>query len=66
MEKKKSIGGLYRKQTKNGDEFFSGWIELNNQKVKIVVWQNKYKKEDKHPDLTIQEDTYKPEPNLPF
>lgn len=65
MEKKKNIGGLYRKQTKNGDEFFSGWIELNNQKVKIVVWQNRNKKEAKHPDLTIQEDTYTPE-KLPF
>lgn len=71
---KKNIGGLYRKKTKDGKEFLSGWIELGGQRTKIVIWPNKFKKDDKHPDMTIQEDTWTPakatpsnqEKNMPF
>ena len=65
-EKRESIGALWKKQLKSG-ELLTGTIEVNGTKVKIAVWPNKYKQEDKHPDYRIFIDDYKQEKeNLPF
>ena len=49
----KNIGALWLNQSKNGVKFLTGNIEINNQKIKIVVFKNKNKKEAKHPDYNI-------------
>ena len=46
--KEKSIGALWEK-----DWGFSGSIEIDGSKYQFVCFQNKYKKEDKHPDYQI-------------
>lgn len=56
---KQSIGALWRKQVK-GKDMFTGTIEINGQKVKVAVWPNDYKKEEKHPDFKIFVDDYEP------
>ena len=52
-EKQKSIGGLWLKTGKTGNKFMSGSIEIEGIKHKFVVFENKYKREDKHPDYQI-------------
>lgn len=59
-EKEKSIGALWAKQSSKG-EYFTGQLELNDEKIKIVVFKNNYKKEDKHPDWKIFLSTPKPQ-----
>lgn len=51
-EKNQSIGALWEKQSKKGT-WFSGQIEIEGEKIPIVVFKNDYKKEDKHPDWKI-------------
>lgn len=54
-EKQKSIGALWAKTSAKGD-YFTGQIELaDGSKIKIVVFRNNYKTEDKHPDWKIFE-----------
>ena len=53
QEKQKSIGGLWSKTSKTGNKFMSGNIEIDGKKHKFVVFENKYKREDKHPDYQI-------------
>lgn len=49
-----SIGALWAKKTRNGDDFFTGSIELNGEKTNIVVFYNKSKiKNEKAPDYRI-------------
>ena len=48
------IGALWLKQNKNGKKYLSGVLEMNGEKVKIVVFKNTYKKDDKHPDYIIK------------
>lgn len=71
-EKKESIGALWKKQTKKG-EVLSGQIELTmvlgndmaaTKYLRIVVWPNNYKTEDKHPDYRIFIDDYEPKPKV--
>jgi hypothetical protein len=52
-EKAVSIGALWEKNSSKGLKFFSGQIEVNEEKIQIVVFKNDYKKEDKHPDWKI-------------
>ena len=63
MSDKKSIGGIWKKTTKNGKELLS--ISIRGER--FVAWVNTYKKEDKHPDYQVFEDTYEPgkKPELP-
>jgi len=59
------IGALWARQAKNGTRYFTGIIELDGKKTKIVIWPTKEKKSEKSPDYTINIDTYhKPEVNL--
>ena len=59
MAKNDSIGALWKKSV-NGKELLSGLIELDGKKYKLAIWQNDYKKEDKHPDYKVYIDTYEP------
>jgi uncharacterized protein (DUF736 family) len=48
-----NIGALWLNESKKGNRYMSGVIELDGKKHKIVVFKNKYKEEDKHPDYRI-------------
>lgn len=61
-EENKSIGALWKKQSKKGD-YFTGQIELDGKKVSIVAFTNDYKKEEKHPDFKIFISKPKEQPN---
>lgn len=50
-----SLGALWGKKTKNNDDYYTGNVEINGQKVKIVVFQNKRKNNESSPDLIIYE-----------
>jgi hypothetical protein len=56
---KNKIGSLWAKQTKDGKRFLSGSIEIDGQKIKIVIWPNDYKYSEKSPDFKVYIDTYK-------
>jgi len=59
------IGALWARETKNGMRYFSGNIETDGKKIKIIIWPTREKKSEKSPDYTINIDTYhKPEVNL--
>mgnify|MGYP003351307945 FL=1 len=47
--------GAWRKKTSKGDVIS---FTINN--VRYNMWENKYKKEDRHPDFNIYVDDYKP------
>lgn len=51
-EKEKSIGALWQKQGERG-VYMTGVIEVDGKQVKLVVFPNSYKKEQKHPDWRI-------------
>jgi uncharacterized protein (DUF736 family) len=53
---KQSVGAIWRKQTKNGQDFLS--ITIGEQKY--VAYLNDYKKEAKQPDFKIFVDEWKP------
>jgi uncharacterized protein (DUF736 family) len=55
MEKNKPIGALWVNETKDGKKYLSGEVDINNIKVRIVVFKNNYKTEDKHPEYQIFE-----------
>lgn len=48
-----NIGALWLNKSKKGQRYMSGQIEIDGKKHKIVVFKNKYKDEDKHPDYRI-------------
>lgn len=53
-QKKQSIGAFYKRTSQNtGGEFFSGFIEMNGEKVEFIAFPNSYKTEAKHPDYKI-------------
>lgn len=56
MDKKKSVGGIWKKTTAKGQELLSITIDGK----RYVAWVNQYKK-DKQPDYQIYEDDWKPE-----
>lgn len=47
-----NIGGAWIKKDKNGDNFLSCQIELENKKINFLVFKNK-KKEGNQPDYRI-------------
>jgi len=53
------IGALWLKEDKNGKKYMSGEIELNGEKVNILIFKNKYKKKDSHPDYIIKKSVNK-------
>jgi uncharacterized protein (DUF736 family) len=52
QENNDQCGVLWIKE-KNNKKYMSGVIEINGEKINIVVFKNGYKKEDKHPDYRI-------------
>lgn len=51
--KKKSIGALWKYTSKSGLKYMSGTIEIDGESHRFVVYNNKYKKQSKHPDFLI-------------
>jgi len=49
----KNIGALWLKESKNGNKYMSGVIEIDGTKHEIVIFKNTFKKESKHPDYRI-------------
>lgn len=52
-EKKRSIGGIWKRTTKKGDLLLSMRVELDGKKYELVGFKNGFKTEDKHPDFSI-------------
>lgn len=50
--KKREVGALWRKSNASQD-FYSGKIKVNGEEVEIVCFTNKFKSEEKQPDLRI-------------
>ncbi len=61
-EKQKSIGALWKQESKGGFKYLSGNVEVNGEVVKVVVFPNKFKDEQKEgaPDFRIMESKYVP------
>lgn len=53
-QQNKSIGALWGKTGKSG-QWFSGIVEINGVKKSIVIFANRNKIEDRHPDWVILE-----------
>ena len=53
MDKLKKIGALWVKDSKSGQKFFSGEIEINGIKNNIIIFKNKYRENDKQPGYNI-------------
>lgn len=51
-DQEKPIGALWAKESERG-AYFTGEIEIDGVKTKIVAFQNSFKTEDKHPDWRI-------------
>ena len=43
------ISGLWKGTDKNGNTYYSGYMG----RAKILIFKNKYKEEDKHPDFKM-------------
>lgn len=52
-EKEKDIGALWEKRTQKGAPMLTGQVTIRGEVIKIVVFKNGYKKEDRHPDWRI-------------
>ena len=65
---KREIGALWRREGKN-QNYLSGKItigEFENEKTfQVVVFTNKYKKQENHPDFRIYEDRPRSEESAP-
>ena len=65
----KEIGALWKNTSAKGNEYFAGNIEVNGEKIKIVVFHNRDSSESNHfPDYRIyeskpMENAEKKEPN---
>lgn len=59
QQKKQSVGGIWKRATKNGKEVLS--ITIGEQRY--TAWLNDFKK-DKQPDYKIYVDDYKPTVNI--
>lgn len=49
---KVEIGALWKKEG-GGQSFYSGKVKVGKTEVDVVCFSNKYKTEDKHPDIRI-------------
>ena len=52
MSKSQYIGALWAKES-GGNKFLSGEVEVDGQKVRIVVFKNNRKEKETHPDYNI-------------
>ncbi len=46
-------GAAWRKTGKNGEIFYSGQITINGQVIYLNIFKNKFKKEEKQPNLIL-------------
>lgn len=53
MNNENKIGALWKKQSRSGVSFMSGKINWRGENIKITVFQNSYKNNDKQPDFNI-------------
>jgi len=51
-EQKKSVGAFWKKTSANGNEYYSGNIEINGEKIYLVGFNNT-KKADNQPDIRV-------------
>ena len=51
--KDKSIGAMWLRTSKSGNKFMTGNIEIQGKKHQFVVFKNKYKQGETHPDYVI-------------
>jgi len=51
--KNESLGALWIHESQSGQKYMSGTIEIDGVKHGIVVFKNKFKEENKHPDYRI-------------
>jgi len=52
-EKQQSIGALWLNESKSGNKYMAGNVEIDGVKTKIVVFKNSYKDDEKKPDYRI-------------
>jgi len=52
MPKKEYKLGLWKQQSKNGLNYYSGYREINWTKVRVTLFKNQ-KQNDKQPDLSV-------------
>jgi hypothetical protein len=52
MENRK-FGALWSRKNKDGGEYYSGELIINDQKIKIVCFKRTEKKNEKEPDWDI-------------
>src|SRR6185369_1741955 len=56
------IGALWANQTKSGVDYLSGYVEIEEERIKIQVWENKNQREGKRdPEYSIKLNTYEAE-----
>ncbi len=48
-----SVGALWEKTSKNGNDYYVGYFRWSN----IIVFKNNYKKEKKHPEFLVYLDS---------
>lgn len=59
-KRENELGALWTKQGKKG-QYFSGYVEVDGQKIPIVVFSNSKKSSEKQPDYTILKSEGKPQ-----
>lgn len=59
MPQDNSIGAMWVKQGKSGP-FYSGYVEVNGQRVEIIAFKNDNSKNPKAPSLRILKSTPRP------
>jgi uncharacterized protein (DUF736 family) len=52
-EQKKDIGALWARTSSKGNQFLSGFVQVNGEKYEIIVFQNNKDGNDKRPDYRI-------------
>lgn len=55
MNKADKLGALWLKDSKSGHKYMSGVVKVGDAEVKVVVFKNNYKEDEKHPDYIVYE-----------
>lgn len=64
-DRQENCGAMWKKQDRNGKDYFFIVITVGDQKMNFNAFENSYKREQKHPDYkifvpNITRDQYKP------